>query len=160
MTQEKDLWEQQTEPGSDLAATGVVIGTLAPKRKDGLYGKSFMVPIDNNCIAPQIADILATLARPEGYIFQVTLYDKDLGAHASTSDTKNPLEAFEKAKFNVRRSLVASAAQDEALRIEEAEIRVLDIAENAAISEKFYQAFKFQIESIDITCMPTSWYFT
>lgn len=150
------------QPDSELAGAGIVITTLLPKRKDGLYGISLDVPkecIDYNSIAQNTATIFTTLEKPEEYIFRITIYDKDLGTHVSTNDARNPLEAFEKAKVTVKKSLVDSAAQDEAMRIEDTEMRILDIAENAAISQRASENFRFQIESVEISCYPASWNF-
>ncbi|MFA5894201.1 MAG: hypothetical protein WC851_00320 [Candidatus Shapirobacteria bacterium] len=155
----KELWSTLNQPDSDLANMGVEIKTLMPKRKDGLYGVSLTVPTSDSLIAEPIAEILSTLVKPDQYIFQVIIYDNEFGTHTTTNDAVNPLEAFERAKLDVKRSLVNSAAQDEAMRIEDAESRILDMAQNAAIAEKLFDAFKFEIESVEIICHPASWNF-
>lgn len=158
----KELWGQSIQPDSELTKTGVIITTLLPKRKDGLYGISLVVPeecmVENN-ISETTADIFATLSKPDGYVFRVTINDKDLGTHITTNEADNPLIAFEKAKLTIKRLLADSEAQTEAMRIEDEETRVLDMAENAAIAERVHNAFKFDIETVEISCVPASWSF-
>jgi hypothetical protein len=158
----KEVWKQQIEPDSELTKTGVIITTLLPKRKDGLYGISLVIPEEcmaENNIEPNTAEIFTTLTKPEGYVFRVTINDKDLGTHITTNEADNPLFAFEKAKLTIKRLLVDSEAQTEAMRIEDEGTRILDMAENAAIAERVYNAFRYDIESIEISCVPTSWSF-
>lgn len=153
------MWNPLIQPDSDLVNMGVEVKTLLPKRKDGLYGVSLTVPTTDSSIAEQTAEILRTLVKPEKYVFQVVINDKELGTYTTTIEAVDPAEAFEKAKLQVKSSLVNSAAQDEAMRIEDTESRFLDMAENGAIAERLSNSFKFEIELVEIVCHPASWNF-
>lgn len=123
---------------------------------------SLVVPeecVTENNLETNIAEIFATLSKPDGYVFRVTLNDRDLGTHITTNEADNPLTAFERAKLTIKRLLSDSEAQTEAMRIEDEEMRILDMAENAAIAERTYNAFKFDIETVEISCVPASWSF-